>query len=171
MEFIVVRVNGFYLFLIDVHIILELLLSFTVHEFLLFRLGGVHTHQEQLGLIMLLDDLQGFRGLEVNFLLYVVDGIPIFMLTCDISLLFVGHAFLKFFSTILLLLVPFPYLLILGFPVLSCHGDCQVLLLYGAPASHWMTTLPTQKSMGTLLSTMIFFFYVGEDLRSVTRNF
>jgi len=78
--------------LVDVLLVdLELILCFQfllpLHELLL--LGGIRVKalKEELVLVWRMDDLQGLGTLLLNLFLYLLDGVPVLLLPCDVPFL------------------------------------------------------------------------------------
>ena len=52
---------------------------------------GINAHQKQRVLVMLLNDLQGLRRLDVDVLLDLLDGLSVLLLVHDVALLLKTH--------------------------------------------------------------------------------
>lgn len=86
--------DSLHILLVNLKVILHLLLLFFLHVLLLLLVRRVDPIQQQLVLVLLLYDLQRLGGFVFYLLLNHNDGLPILVLSVNITLLLPHHVLL-----------------------------------------------------------------------------
>jgi hypothetical protein len=118
------RMYSLDVFLVDQGLILSLLTAVPLECLLVLGGSGVHSHEQECVLVVLLDELEGPRGVRLYILLDLLDCLAVLLLVHDVPLLLEGHLIFQLQCYLTLSFKPLPGLTVLGLPILC--GYCTL---------------------------------------------